>query len=98
MGRDSSDSFIMTKTKIAVAQTTLCVSLSTSRRRDARGRAGQVIASPRLCEEGQSTTNDEAAERPMQVWREQKMAKDGRIVEQNNLALRTPPKSFGGLS
>ena len=33
----------------------------------------------------QSRTSDEAAERPLQVRYEQKMAKYGRVAEQNNL-------------
>ena len=35
--------------------------------------------------DGQSRTSDEAAERPMKVLCDQKMAKYGRVAEQNNL-------------
>jgi len=35
--------------------------------------------------DGQSRASDEATERPSQIWYDQKMAKYGRVAEQNNL-------------
>jgi len=46
--------------------------------------------------DGQSRTSDEAAERPMQVRYDQKMAKYGRVAEQNNLRLTPAVFSYTG--
>ena len=46
--------------------------------------------------DGQSRTSDEAAERPLQVRYDQKMAKYGRVAEQNNLRLIPAVFSYTG--